>query len=87
MVRPEPAQQEEPINTHLKPEEEKEKFAQYYGSTKTVVQEQNEKVNDLLSRTDDEEVVKHLENEPAYNRRQNMESKPYVPRNTNDNQQ
>lgn len=85
IVRPEPVQQEEPINTHLKPEEEKEKFAQYYGSTKTVVQEQNEKVNDLLSRTDDEEVVKHLENEPAYNRRQNIESKPYVPRNTNDN--
>ena len=74
------------METHLKPEEEKEKFAQYYGATKTVVQEQSEKVNDLLSRTDDENVVKRLEDEPAYVRRQNIESKPYVPKHTNDNQ-
>ena len=85
-VRPDSAQQEEQVETHLKPEEEKEKFAQYYGATKTVVQEQSEKVNDLLSRTDDENVVKRLEDEPAYVRRQNIESKPYVPKHTNDNQ-
>ncbi|MBP5306599.1 MAG: cell division protein FtsZ [Paludibacteraceae bacterium] len=58
-----------------------DRFNEFYGDTKQVQQETRHAIEQKLEQTDNENILKELEDQPAIDRRGNIAPKPYKPSN------
>ena len=72
---------EEAQSSNHEDTKDEDNFDSYYGDTNIEREKKEQKLNEMMQKTNDENVVKHMEEEPAYKRRQNLNVHAYVPKN------
>lgn len=78
---PETAKEGIAVQANNEKKQTEDRFNEFYGDTKQVQQETRQAIEQKLGQTDDENILKELEDQPAIDRRGSITPKPYKPNN------